>query len=222
MILEKQPRAFVISIKDAEVSEKQTKECLDSADKYGWNVEVFWGVNGWLDGDRVMKENGLFLRDDHKNMRFGMRGCTLSHWMLWKRCVDIGEPIIIFEHDTLIVDKWRPIEYNNTLLKLHKDYRPNEIRIDRLVGRHTSSAHAYCVSPESANSMYNCLRNHGFIDSDTAIGKNIVKFGHLDSGMVKLNNIFSCTSFHPILYKTPRILKNMIRTGVVRKYNYYQ
>lgn len=29
--------------------------------------------------------------------------CSLSHYILWKRCIELNEPILIFEHDAVII-----------------------------------------------------------------------------------------------------------------------
>jgi hypothetical protein len=49
MILETQPKTFVIAIKGHPVSESQLQDCLSSAEKFNWNINIFWGVDGRTD-----------------------------------------------------------------------------------------------------------------------------------------------------------------------------
>ena len=36
----------------------------------------------------------------------GEVGCFLSHWAIWKQCVEKNEPILVLEDDAIITDKF--------------------------------------------------------------------------------------------------------------------
>ena len=36
----------------------------------------------------------------------GEVGCFLSHYLLWKKCIDLNEPILILEDDAIITDEF--------------------------------------------------------------------------------------------------------------------
>jgi GR25 family glycosyltransferase involved in LPS biosynthesis len=96
MILTTQPKTFVIAIKGHSVSENQLQDCLISAEKFNWNIEVFWGVNGRAITDKTWSDEGIFPRLDKPTMhRVGVQGCFLSHWTLWKKCVELKNLIIV-------------------------------------------------------------------------------------------------------------------------------
>ena len=45
-------------------------------------------------------------RDPHWNRRFtkGEVGCVLSHFKLWKKCIELEEPVLILEDDVVPLD----------------------------------------------------------------------------------------------------------------------
>jgi len=55
---------------------------------------------------------------DHigKLSRPGVVGCFYSHYALWKRCIDLNEPIMIFEDDVKFYREYRPVEFDGVLI----------------------------------------------------------------------------------------------------------
>jgi GR25 family glycosyltransferase involved in LPS biosynthesis len=49
-------------------------------------------------------------------MRLGVMGCFHSHYRLWKTCVELNEPILIFEDDVIFERGWIPIAWQDVLL----------------------------------------------------------------------------------------------------------
>jgi len=43
-------------------------------------------------------------------------GCFYSHYELWQRCVDLNEPIMIFEDDVKFYREWTPIDWDDILI----------------------------------------------------------------------------------------------------------
>lgn len=46
----------------------------------------------------------------------GVKGCFYSHYRLWQKCVDVNEPIIIWEDDIVLVRPYRPIYWKDVLV----------------------------------------------------------------------------------------------------------
>lgn len=46
----------------------------------------------------------------------GVIGCFLSHYALWQKCVDLNEPIMIFEDDVKFYRNFEPIEWDDILI----------------------------------------------------------------------------------------------------------
>jgi len=40
-----------------------------------------------------------------------VKACALSHFSLWKKCVDLDEPIVVLEHDAYFTRKFNPDDY---------------------------------------------------------------------------------------------------------------
>ena len=51
-----------------------------------------------------------------KLSRPGVVGCFYSHYALWQRCVELKEPIMIFEDDVKFYRNYRPVEFDGVLI----------------------------------------------------------------------------------------------------------
>jgi hypothetical protein len=195
MILEKQPKTFVIAIKGHPVSERQLQDCLTSAEKFNWEVEVSWGVDGRTVTDKIWKHEGIIPRLDKPTMsKLGVQGCFLSHWQLWKKCIALGEPIIILEHDAVIQAPWIPLEINNSIIKLHRYYKQKNPKYDEDTGLWSASGHAYCLSPDHADILIKFVKNKGAFEVDRIIGDRVISFKHLGKpSLIERQNSFSTT-----------------------------
>ena len=195
MILEKQPKTFVIAIKGHPVSESQLQDCLASAKKFNWNVEVFWGVDGRYISDQTWKNEEIFVRTDKPTIhRAGVRGCFLSHWSLWKKCIELNEPIIILEHDAVIQKKWELIELGDSIVKLHRHYAGKKVKYDVDSGNWSKSGHAYCISPFHAKILIEFVRRVGAYEVDIIMGDKVIPLRHLTPSWVERQNSYSTTT----------------------------
>jgi hypothetical protein len=196
MILDKQPKTFVIAIKGHPVSEKQLQECLDTATVYNWNVEVFWGVNGKTITPETWAIEELTPRLDKPTMgQPGVQGCFLSHYSLWKKCIEINEPIIIFEHDALIQGNWIPINLENAVIKLHRYYKQKNLKFDDDSGLWSPSGHAYCISPTHASILINFVKQVGAFEVDRVLGDKVIEVIHLGKpSLVERQDSYSTTN----------------------------
>jgi len=212
MILYKQPKAYVIAVKGVEVSEMQVGEFVDSANRFNWNVEIFWGINGYNKNiDSIAREMGIKQFHDEALNCLGMKGCLLSHFTLWKESVDTNTPLIIFEHDAVINSKWRPIEVGDYILKLHPIINVKE-RIHYLSGLWTSSAYAYYIPPSQASKLVDFTIEYG-LPSDVVMGDKVIDLKHFDDRpMVHRNTIFSTTRQPGIMYNNS-LLSGMVKSG---------
>ncbi len=196
MILREQPKTFVIAIKGHPVSEKQLQECLKSAKKYDWKVETFWGVNGNTITENTWKNEKIFPRLDKPTMgKPGVQGCFLSHWKLWNKCLELGEPVIILEHDAVIQGSWYPIEIGKAVIKLHRYYKEKNPKYDEDTGLWSPSGHAYCILPSHATLLINFVREKGAFEADRLLGNKVVDVIHLGKpSLVERQDSYSTTN----------------------------
>ena len=96
---------YVITMIGESLSEQLAQECIDSAKKFGIQPEIFPATHG-DDVDKHFKEHDLKVfkkGQKRKEINPGLKGCLLSHYRLWKKCVGLAKPIMIFEHDNIVL-----------------------------------------------------------------------------------------------------------------------
>jgi glycosyl transferase family 25 len=196
MILEKQPKTFVIAVKGHPVSENQLQDCLSTAEEFNWDINIFWGVDGRTITKDTWITEGITPRLDKPTMgRPGVQGCFLSHWALWKKCVELNEPIIILEHDAIIQGPWQPLELTDSIIKLHRYYKQKNPKYDEDTGLWSASGHAYCLSPAHADTLIKFVKNKGAFEADRIIGDKVIPFKHLGKpSLVERQNEYSTTT----------------------------
>ena len=113
-------KAFVIAIEDHEYSEAKAARCIETGQRIGGiHVERFKAIDAYHSAS-IMQHYGLKWTWASNNTSesvcpiSGLKqrpygnlaakiGCSMSHYLLWKKCVEIGEPILILEHDSVFV-----------------------------------------------------------------------------------------------------------------------
>ena len=101
-----------------------------------------------------------------KILRPGVIGCFYSHYRLWQKCIELNEPIMIFEDDVIFERGYTPVEWQEILLlctgkESHKHefyssklYNPTET--PKAVKLHNTSmpgAVGYAIKPEAAKKL---------------------------------------------------------------------
>lgn len=197
MILKKQPKTFVITLDNIEISESQFNDCQQSAKKFDWKIEKFSAINGTtITADSWKEINVTPLYNKRTMDRPGVWGCFFSHYTLWHRCLELNEPIVILEHDSVIQNFWPELEIDNEIIKLHRQYKTT--RVDEDSGNWTKSAHAYCLLPIHALKLINFAKSKGAYAVDVMIGTNVINFKHFNSkketSLVERQHKFSTTN----------------------------
>lgn len=168
-------RCFVIVLRGHETSESLGQRALTSARANGWNALRFDAIDGRTAGERLLQEQNLASQRSSTKCiaamkRPGVIGCLLSHYHLWKLCLDINEPIGIFEHDVIFLD--RP--------KFSMDF-DHVLRFDKLqagknhgTGTWYRGSHAYMIRPMGARRLIDWCHAQGVSPSDVMLGSDIV------------------------------------------------
>ncbi len=96
-------KIFVISLP---TSHARRASAASQLHKFGLDFEFFQGVFGSHVLDRYFDgyDEEQFLRNTGRMMCDGEIGCYASHLALWKKCVELDEPIVIMEDDFLLLD----------------------------------------------------------------------------------------------------------------------
>ncbi|MGF1721739.1 glycosyltransferase family 25 protein [Vibrio kyushuensis] len=103
-------KAYCITLNGCEDRQLTTEAVLSKAQL---SVEFFIGVDARVDAhpllDRIREKQFLFKMG--RPAAIGEFGCYASHYLMWQKCVELNEPIIIFEDDFDI----NPEMFQNTL-----------------------------------------------------------------------------------------------------------
>lgn len=159
--------AYIITIKGNKTSEQLSERCQESCKAVGMSFvkwDAFDATRGGIESPpHLVRE--MFFRTlkitDHYLTR-GEVACALSHISLWYHCMVIDKPIVILEHDAVVVKKFEHHDVLNSIIYLggnewakrgwHIDPipplasdGPNHLFICR--------AHAYSIDPAVARNL---------------------------------------------------------------------
>jgi GR25 family glycosyltransferase involved in LPS biosynthesis len=115
--------AYIITVKGNESSEKYSARCRQSCDQVGMKYKVwdaFDGTKGPITTpDQCMNDSFMRLLKvtDHYLTR-GEVACALSHISLWVHCAKIDKPIVILEHDSIMVQRIEALNTFNSIVYL--------------------------------------------------------------------------------------------------------
>ena len=159
-------KAFVITIIDLNESFQSSEKTITSAKQFGFtSIERFPAytpINSNI--TELFEENGLpstdkFLCTSPK--KNNVMACFLSHLALWKKSIELNEPILILEHDAIFHLSFEDntIPQFNGLLSIG---RPSfgRFRVPAHKGVNILSskqflpgAHAYIIKPDAAKDL---------------------------------------------------------------------
>jgi GR25 family glycosyltransferase involved in LPS biosynthesis len=208
-------KAFVMRKKDDELSERLSDECVASGKKFGIDIEKFDGI--YSDHDAILAREGLFpLPSAIKKLRNGYKGCFLSHYLVWKKAIEFNEPILVLEHDAvilrplpenilsmfdtlLVLDRFsREENYEELLttefpLKIHRHERLLKVdNLDKQVNRtHIRGAHGVLIKPKGATHLIDSIKKHGYLISDVAINQCYMTYYSIEPTIVRVNPYFT-------------------------------
>ena len=158
-------KAYIIRVGGHKDSEEKSAHCAESCDKVGQEWEYWEAYNG-LDGEikDASHHNAIMecLKVTDHYMTRGEVACALSHISLWAKCVIEDQPLVILEHDSVMVQKYEQHAVFNSICYLggheqvkqgwevlptppHASEGPNYHFICR--------AHAYAIDPAVAKNM---------------------------------------------------------------------
>jgi GR25 family glycosyltransferase involved in LPS biosynthesis len=194
---------FIICLSKIESSFSTATKLKSDLELFGEDVEFFEGTYG-TDAVKMMEEEGRVLHPfgfkgpnaveekldpDHKLTKLttpGVRGCFYSHYRLWKECVRLDEPIIIWEDDIKIYRPFNPVEWDDILVvslghpgksQKYIDYLENPSGIPEAKDYHQASMPGCCgyaIKPHAAKKLLKTYKNT-YLPADNAINQLHVK-----------------------------------------------
>jgi glycosyl transferase family 25 len=124
-------KSFIICLSKIESSISTAINLKTQLEKFNMSAELFEGTYG-TDAVRMMEEEnrswhpfgikGPNVEIDPdavpalKGSSPGVKGCFYSHYRLWQKCVELNEPIIIWEDDIVLTRPYIPIDWSDVLI----------------------------------------------------------------------------------------------------------
>ena len=212
---------YIISIEGNELSQKLTQQCLESCEKVGQpNVHVFPAFDAtdspiktqdhdlgkpigelgtikipkFLEGQPFLN----FLRLKRSDLLMTQIACFFSHYSLWCMCLDKDRPIVILEHDAVMVKQYRRHNYLNNIVYLggceqikgslkSTDTIPPHASDHKGLDRFICRAHAYSIDPLMAKNLVSYAIHHGIITTADAMMRYDM-FGIVQDGVYAYDN----------------------------------
>ena len=212
---------YIISIQGNKVSEQLTQQCLASCEKVGQpNVQVFPAFDATGSKVKVQQHDlGLpvgelgsikvpeflqgqaflnFLRLKRCDLLMTQIACFLSHYSLWCMCLDKDRPIVILEHDAVMVKPFLRHNYLNNIVYLggseqihgslkDTDTIPPHASDQQGLDRFICRAHAYSIDPIMAKNLVSYAIQHGIITTADAMMRYDM-FGIVQNGVYAYDN----------------------------------
>lgn len=110
--------AYIIAINQP-VSKELARRCKDSCRSVGMDTCYWEGVDGT--GDEIKIPDSLswipwhLIRVPSNVYSNSQIACFLSHFSLWVHCVQIGKPIVVLEHDAIMIKGIEYAKYYNSI-----------------------------------------------------------------------------------------------------------
>lgn len=192
-------KAYIINLSQIQSSLNSALRLQNELYNFGIDAELFEGSYG----DTTKKQYEIIGRKHHpwtfkgpkailpedfkeKQSTPGIIGCFDSHYRLWQKCIDLDEPIMIFEDDAHIIRKYYPVEFQDVLSLVSSHGKKMVKYLDNLDNPqgdpqacyyHRSSMPGnagYIIKPHAAKILVNTFAN-SFLPADNAIMQYLVK-----------------------------------------------
>lgn len=159
-------KTFIITLSKNKDSVRSAEKVRQSAIKVGYKepLEHFEAItpDQWQD---ILPDNGnrmFHIMDREAGAEFGrpnnIGAAFTSHYLLWKKCVELGEPILILEHDAIFVDNIPDVEFDKCInfgrpsyiRPFAMSYKEPKDGVHLLDQANFLGHHAYAMKPEAA------------------------------------------------------------------------
>lgn len=170
-------KAYIIKIKDHEQSELMANRCFESCKNVGMSCE-FWDAYNGLGEELVYPKHHNLIMDLIKITNHHLSkeeiGCFLSHISLWAKCCIQDKPIVILEHDAIMVKPYLNHGIFNSICYLGcceqklqgwKLYKTPPHGTDGPNNHFILRAHAYAIDPAIAKNLLSHVIQYGMYTS---------------------------------------------------------
>ncbi len=221
-------KSFHIILKEHKLGQELGQKNLAIAKQFGLDAQEFEAVPG-NDCLHLFKQHKV--RPIQTNKK-GQNGCFMSHFLLWKKCIELNETIAILEHDGVFLRNlpadieehftdvcrldpcifWKDsyetdIEYN--LNKPIEYIKPDTVYKERPFGSYYIGYYGYLIKPAAAEKLVVTAKKIGGHAVDMFVGTNFVDIVSVSSPVVRLDQY--CIGKGYSISTTDDFDKNIIR-----------
>lgn len=117
-------KAYVIRLRDHEKSEQYAAQCVRSLEQVGMPYELWDAFDGIGDPNIGVPSHSTnsdiikIVKLLNKDMTKSEIACVLSHISLWTHCAKIDQPIVVLEHDAVMLKKFEKMDSVNSIVWL--------------------------------------------------------------------------------------------------------
>lgn len=192
-------RSYIIHLSKIDTSLASALRVKSQLDSFGMENELFEGSYGDETKKRYIKNNRRLhpwsFKGPHNpfteeqrdaETSAGVMGCFDSHYRLWKKCVELNEPILIFEDDVVLTRPYMPVEWDDVLSVAFSHAKKMLLYIEHLESSSGPAVAApygqssmpgnggYAIKPHAAKILIDEY-NDTFLPADNAINQYLVK-----------------------------------------------
>ena len=202
-------KSFHIVLKDHKLGQELGNKNIAIAKQFGLDANMFEAVPG---------NNCKHLFKQHKvrppqTEKLGHHGCFMSHFLLWKRCIELNETIVILEHDGVFIRNlpediennfidicrldpcmfWKDSYEEDIAAVLDKPveyFKPDTIYKEKDFGNFYIGQYGYLVKPCAAKKLVVRAKQIGAHAVDMFICTNLVDIVSVTSPIVRLDPFY--------------------------------
>ena len=204
-------KAYIITLQSYPKSIEAAKRCIGSANI---PISIFDAVTE--DGaERIMREEGITWKypwkGEQMDFKAGLRktayptanpmrriACFLSHYTLWKMCIENDKPFVILEHDAIFIKPFddtafmkaecdiisindprgatrRAQDFHEKLQQGHQTIQRVPTIDDLMVPQGLPGNSAYIIKPSGAKKMLNLVKEYGAWPNDALMCKQLIQ-----------------------------------------------
>lgn len=217
-------KSIVIRLRGIDESEILARECVESGKNHNLIIYPYDGVFG---EEQIAAKHKEFeirpWKEKMKKNRLGVKGCFLSHYSIWLHSIEIDQPVMIFEHDAVvlrkipknIIDMFDEFLILDPYNKMQKDYGSlhqleHEISVEEYFNENSQQKYelkhqyamglqAYIIKPKAAVKLIKEVKEKGYYPADMQCHK----------GILNLQTIYpSIASVNPRFYGNKKLMKS--------------
>lgn len=173
-------KAYIITLRGNEDSERLSKGCQMSCHSAEMPYEV-WDAFDGTDGVNIKvpehsRESSwlTWIKQMDHHLSVTEVACFMSHLSLWVKCIEQDRPLVVLEHDAIMVEKFlqHPI-YNSICYLGGVEQKRGSMGIGLTPPHGTLNnnyhficrAHAYCIDPAVAKNLVSYVIGKGICES---------------------------------------------------------